>query len=226
MTGSAESGSSIELAMRGRKPMIYEVRTYRYKAGNLDEFHKRFAKSYAHRKQLSPVSGSFYAVIGALNLVINIWPYEDFAARVRIRDAAAKLEHWPPDVHEFLDYQKSEIFVPLPFAPQMESGQLGPIFELRSYLLRPGAMKGQVESWTESIDERRKVSPLVAAMRSECGELNRFVHIWGYRSLDHREEVRAEVAKRGIWPPRPLPPGDVLTQENMILRAAPYSPLQ
>lgn len=206
--------------------MIYEVRTYRHKTRQLGEFQKRFAEGYEHRKKLSPIAAAFHCDIGPLNLVMTVWPYSDQGERERIRAEAAKSEHWPPKVADLLDHQQSEIFVPLPFTPEMATGKLGPYFECRSYTLRPGAMAQMIENWAERIEERRKHSPLVIAMQTDVGALNKLVHIWAYESLDQRMQVRADMAKRGIWPPKPLPPGGLVSQETMILLPAPYSPLQ
>jgi len=62
-------------------------------------------------------------------------------------------------------------------------------------------------------------------MTTELGPLNKFVHIWPYESLNHRAEIRAEAAAKGIWPPKGG--GDeLLRQDNKILFAAPFSPIQ
>jgi len=63
-------------------------------------------------------------------------------------------------------------------------------------------------------------------MHTELGELNKFVHIWAYESLDQRQAVRAEAMKTGVWPPAGSPPGAIEEQENKILLAAPFSPIQ
>ena len=108
----------------------------------------------------------------------------------------------------------------------MASGKLGPIFEWRSYMIKPGAMGGMINAWADAIEARTKLSPLVICMQTESGELNKFVHVWAYESLNHRAEVRAEAVSKGIWPPKGTPPGTLVRQENKILLAAPFSPLQ
>jgi hypothetical protein len=59
----------------------------------------------------------------------------------------------------------------------------------------------------------------------EMGELNKYVHIWPYPSLDQRAATRAKVVELGIWPPG----GGaevLLTQENKILMPSAFSPMQ
>jgi hypothetical protein len=63
------------------------------------------------------------------------------------------------------------------------------------------------------------------AMHTDAGSLNKFVHIWAYESLEHRAEVRAEAAAKGIWPPKGRKE-TLQTQANKIVLAAPFSPIK
>ena len=71
---------------------------------------------------------------------------------------------------------------------------------------------------------REKLSPLAACWSSELGGLNKFVHVWPYKSLDDRARIREESRKGGQWPPqsgvRPI------RQENKLLVPAAFSPLR
>lgn len=206
--------------------MIYEARTYRLKPRTMPGFIEAFGKAYEYRKDFSPISAFFYSEIGPLNEVIHVWPYADLAERDRIRGEAAAPGKWPPQAPERPVHMQSEIFKPFPFIGDFASGKVGPIFEWRSYLIAPGMMPGVMDGWEAAIEERQKLSPVVMAMHTELGELNKFVHIWAYESLDHRRDVRAEAMKSGVWPPAGSPQGAIIEQENKILLAAPFSPLQ
>jgi hypothetical protein len=121
---------------------------------------------------------------------------------------------------------KSEIYVPFPFVGAFGSGEMGPIFEWREYIVNPGMMPGVMKGWEEAIEARRKVSPLVIAMQTDLGVLSKYTHIWAYKSLEHRAQVRDEVRDKGIWPPKGSPKGGLRYQDNKICLAAPFSPLQ
>ena len=81
------------------------------------------------------------------------------------------------------------------------------------------------KNWEKAIAKRTEMSELVMAMHTDAGELNKFVHIWAYESLEHRAEVRAEAAAKGIWPPKGRKP-TLQTQANKIVLAAAFSPLK
>ena len=145
--------------------------------------------------------------MGALNEITHIWTYESFEQRMSIRAEAIRTGVWPPPIGEFVLSMQSEIFIPAPFSPALEPRDVGPLFEIRSYTLAPGALPGMIERWAAKIDERVKLSPLVGAWYSEFGGLNKWVHIWAYKDAHERQRIRAEAVARGVWPPGGAPRG-------------------
>lgn len=207
--------------------MIYEVRTYRTKPRAVPTVMDVFGKAYEKRKKLSPLAAFFHTDIGMLNQIIHIWPYKDAADREKKRMESAKDKKyaWPPKIGEHLEEMQTEIFIPSPMTPEFPKGKMGPIFEWREYQVIPNMIPEVYKSWEKALPKRTAMSPLVMAMHTESGALNKFVHIWSYESMNHRSEVRAEAAAKGIWPPK----NKVETlqiQTNKIVLAAPFSPLQ
>ncbi|MBI2206478.1 MAG: NIPSNAP family protein [Candidatus Rokubacteria bacterium] len=205
--------------------MIYEIRTYQLAPGSVAEVEKRFGEAYEYRKKYSEISAFLHSEIGPLNEIVHIWGYRDLADRARVRAESSKDANWPPKIQEFIRAMKSEIVNPFPFLPDVTPGNVGPIFELRYYTLKPGQLPGMQKGWEGAIPERVKLSPLVLAGPVEFGQANGFVHIWAYKSLDQRMQIRDEARKKGVWPP----PGGgdrLLTQETKILLPASWSPLK
>ena len=149
-----------------------------------------------------------------------------FEERGRIRAESQKLSGWPPNIREFVTEQKSEIFIPALFSPKLEPRQLGGIYEIRMYTLKPGAIPSQIDRWSTQIGERTKLSPLAFAGHSELGDLNIWCHIWAYKDAAARFEIREKARRDGIWPPRGGQPGATLKQVNMLVVPAAFSPLR
>ncbi|MBV9151114.1 MAG: NIPSNAP family protein [Alphaproteobacteria bacterium] len=206
--------------------MIVEFRTYTLNPGTTPEFEKRFSEALANRTKLSPLAAFWHTEVGPLNQVIHVWPYEDLAARTRVREEATKLSGWPPNTREFVVHQKSQIFIPAPFSPKLEPRELGGVYEIRLYTLKPGAVPNQIDRWSTQIGERTKLSPLAFAGHSELGDLNIWCHIWAYKDANHRAEIRDKARREGIWPPKGGQPGQILKQENMLVVPASFSPLR
>ncbi len=208
--------------------MIYEVRTYDLKPRSLPEVLKRFGEAYEKRKQLSQLAAFWYTEIGPLNQIVHVWPYKDLAERGKIRAAAVAAGGWPPKIAEFILSMKSDIMVPWDNSPLLEPGDVGPYFEMRTYTVGPGDQPKVQKAWAAALPVREKLSPVIATWFSEIGGLNKFVHIWPYRTLDERARIRGQAVASGTWPPSAVAdaPYSTLTQENKILLAAPFSPLK
>lgn len=204
--------------------MIYEVRTYTTKVGALNEVLKRFEDAMPTRLKYSPLSAFFYSDFGRLNQIMHIWPYESLADREKLRGEAFNDPGWPPKVGEFLLDQHAEIFVPYDFIDALQPGTHGNFYEFRSYDIGIGGMSANGEAWAKAYPERGKRSPCVAAMYTEIGQLNKFVHVWPYDSLEQREEIRTQAQADGIWPPRGSG-GPPIIQDVSIWRPAAFSPM-
>ncbi len=76
------------------------------------------------------------------------------------------------------------------------------IYEFRKYDLKPRTL-AQYDSTVEKAlaGGRPDYSPLFGYWYSEFGQLNQALHIWPYRDLRERTEVREQVADVGYWPP-------------------------
>lgn len=205
--------------------MIYEIRTYSLAVGSVAEVEKRFGEAYEYRKKYSALAAFWHTEIGPLNEIVHVWPYQDLSERARVRAEVGKEPNWPPKIAEFIRSQHSEILIPFPCSPLPKPGKVGPIYEMRIYTFKPGTLPDTMKSWESKLPERMKLSQMVIVGSVDLGEVNRFIHIWAYNSLDQRDAVRAKAAQQGVWPPEGGP-ARVLTQANKILRPSAFSPLQ
>ena len=206
--------------------MIIEVRTYQLKPGTLAEAEKRFAAALPVREKHSKLAAFWHTEVGALNQIIHVWTYDSFEQRTAVRAAATKEEGWPPPIREFVVSQQSEVFLPAPFSPPLTPREVGPVFEIRSYTIAPGAIPAVIERWSGKIGERVKLSPLVGAWYSEFGALNKWVHIWAYKDAAERQRIRADAVARGLWPPGSGATGAIIKQENTLVAPASFSPIR
>ena len=96
------------------------------------------------------------------------------------------------------------------------------IFEMRTYLMKPGSIPEVEKRWAAALPERLKLSPLAGFWRSEVGTLNQIIHVWPYKDLNERDAIRAKAVAMGVWPPKAME--FILEMESKILHAAPFSP--
>ena len=205
--------------------MIYEIRTYNLKPSSVPVFEEAFAKGLPAREKYSKLGAFWHTEFGALNQVIHVWPYASVEERADIRAQASKDPDWPPKFDpELMVNMESEIYTPAPFMREMGGDQaLGNIYEMRVYTYKPGSMPEVINRWAAAIPHREEYSPLAAAMSSEIGGLNKWIHIWPYKDLNDRSEIRAEAIKNPNWPP---PTREFLVkQENKLMVPSSFSPM-
>jgi hypothetical protein len=209
--------------------MIYEVRTYTLRPGNLAEFQERFAKRLPLREKHSKLGAFWHTEVGPLNQAIHVYPYDDLRHRTAVRTAMAQdtgLQQLPGG-RDLIDAQESEIMIPAPFMRPLGSRDYGTgnVYEMRIYTYAPGDIPKVLDGWAHAIEARERFSPLAACWTSELGGLNKFIHTWVYKDLNERARVREESRKPGgQWPPqtgvRPV------RQENKLLVPATFSPVR
>jgi hypothetical protein len=166
----------------------------------------------------------WFTELGALNLIMLIREYANEAAIVVDRDAVARSDN-PYGIADITTAASSDTYQSFPFMAPMQAGSIGPIFEVRTYTLKPAGLATTMELWKAAVPNRAKLSPLLAAMYSLGGGMPRFMHIWPYSGLDERQRLRGEAVKLGVWPP-PGGPDQLLAQQADIYLPAPFSPIR
>jgi len=96
------------------------------------------------------------------------------------------------------------------------------IFEMRTYLMKPGSIPEVEKRWGAGIDARAKLSRFGGLWRSEVGTLNQIIHVWPYKDLNERGAIRAKAVETGVWPVKIQE--FILEMESKILHSAPFSP--
>jgi hypothetical protein len=96
------------------------------------------------------------------------------------------------------------------------------IFEMRTYLMKPGSIPEVEKRFGDGIPARSKLSRIAGFWRTEVGTLNQIIHIWPYKDPNERDSIRAEAVKTGVWPPKVAE--FILEMESKILHPAPFSP--
>ena len=131
--------------------MIYEVRSYMLKPGTVADCEQRFAEAIPYREKYSPLGAFWHTEIGPLNQIIHVWPYENLQQRTEIRAQAMKDPHWPPKILDMVESMESEIFIPAPFMQPLGKRKLGNVYEMRTYMYKPGSMPEVLARWAEAI---------------------------------------------------------------------------
>jgi hypothetical protein len=112
-----------------------------------------------------------------------------------------------------------------PVRPSAESGITGPVYEIRTYGIKPGGVQPTIDLWEQYVPPREQLSPCVVAMVALDGPL-RFTNIWAYPTLDARSQARADAVSQGIWPPKGGPAHLTTDMVSTIALPTAVSPLK
>ncbi len=96
---------------------FYEMRTYTFRAGTMQEVLKRWEAAMPYREEYSPCAGCFYSDVGSLNKWVHLWPYNSLDDRLRIRAESTKDPNWPPATREFQIKAENKLLIPASFSP-------------------------------------------------------------------------------------------------------------
>jgi hypothetical protein len=83
-----------------------------------------------------------------------------------------------------------------PFAPAATPN----VYEFRSYRTKPGAVRQWAELMQKVLPLREKYSKIVGLWITEAGQPDEACHIWAYRDLNHRAQVRAAAVADPLGP--------------------------
>jgi hypothetical protein len=166
----------------------------------------------------------WYSDIGAVNQILIIRNIANVTATID-RRAATLASSDPFGVGEFIVGMAMDIYASLDFVAPMQPGAYGPVYEVRTYELKPGGVAPTVEAWRKAAPGRLKISPVLAAMTSVTGAVTRFLHVWPYGSFDERARLRDKAVTDGVWPP-PGGPSLLVSQQVDIYLPASFSPLK
>ena len=170
----------------------------------------------------APLFGYWSVDVGPLNSAVLMWSYESAAERERVLDDAAN-KAWPPLLGGTILARESMLLHPASFTGPLVAGEHGAIYEIRIYDYEAGSVDTVAERWTEMVEVRRTISPLIGCFSSRGENVDKWVHIWPYADGRAREIARAQAGVGGIWPPET---GKwLLHQENMIVLPSQFSPL-
>ena len=172
--------------------------------------------------------GCWFTDIGQLNQMVVLRGFADLATLKKERDRTQKSADpfGCGSIFQSLEQHSYQGFPWMkPVRPSAESGITGPVYEIRTYGIKPGGVQATIDLWEQYVPPREVLSPCVVAMVALDGPL-RFTNIWAYPTLDARSKARADAVAQGIWPPKGGPANLTTNMFSTIALPTAVSPLK
>jgi NIPSNAP len=172
--------------------------------------------------------GCWFSDIGVLNQMIVLRGFADLAAlqAERARTQRSADAYGCGQIAVAMSFESYEGFAWMkPVRPSSETGIVGPVYEIRTYAIKPGGVQPTMDLWQQYLPARHELSPCVGAMVALDGPL-RFTNIWAYPTIDARSKARADAVAGGQWPPKGGPSWLTTSMTSTIALPTKVSPLR
>ncbi|XP_037092965.1 protein NipSnap-like isoform X2 [Pollicipes pollicipes] len=196
--------------MLSDKEVIYELQTHNVRCGEMDNYLNNYER-YHNEVQERTVGGqlqqelvgSWQVTVGDQDQCLHLWKYNggykavDAArtAHLEQKDLAALLK----ERGCLLRARHSQYLLAFSFWPPPAPREGHHLYEIRSYLLKPGTMIEWGNNWARAIHYRREGDEAFAGFFSQVGRLYNVHHIWCYDDLQHRKETRENAWFKPGW---------------------------
>jgi hypothetical protein len=208
--------------------MYYELATMTLPFGTASQAATNVQTYAAAPDAQGELLGCWFTDIGQLNQMIVLRGFADLTSLQTERERTQQSPNpfGCGEIFQSLEQHSYKGFPWMkPVRPSIETGITGPVYEIRTYGIKPGGMQATIDLWAQYVPPREALSPCTVAMVALDGPL-RFTNIWSYPSLDARSKARADAVAQGIWPPKGGPAHLTTSMVSTIAMPTAVSPLK
>lgn len=219
-----------------RGKYIHEIQRHVVRPDKVDEYKRILSQHYPRLSSDQSINGrltgSFEVQIGEVETFYHIWEYDGYSGYdqsseafykskenldlvSQLRSTLASRSNWITQEFAFWATVKAQ-----------KSNVERPLYELRTYHLKPGMLLEWETNWRRGLEARKRFVQPIAAYFSQIGQLHTVQHIWRYDSLEQRKATRDAAWQVETW-------NDTVTQtvklidkmHAQIMTPLPWSPL-
>ncbi|GIY58902.1 protein NipSnap [Caerostris darwini] len=183
---------------------VYELQIHDVKPDCIEAYLKGYEALSQHLNQKSEPTelvGSWRVEIGNQDQFIHIWRYNRGYANANqvltLCREDQELKALSNDLVKNIITRNNQYMLPFSFWGDPQPQNRSSMYEMRSYVLKPGTMIEWGNNWARGINYRK--SSAVAGFFSQIGQLYMVHHIWTYKDLMSRKEYREAAWRKPGW---------------------------
>ncbi|KAL1922633.1 uncharacterized protein VTP21DRAFT_10172 [Calcarisporiella thermophila] len=193
----------------------------------ISEYFPRIANDPENQIHLT---GSWQTQIGDLDSFVHIWEFKGYTGYHKTMDRLDRdqsYQNFEKQLRPMLRSRDNQICLEFAFWASSPPKTTGGVYELRSYLLRPGNLLEWETNWRKGLECRRQFCEPVGAWFSQLGALNYVHHMWCYPDLENRKITREQAWKVDGWATTVYNTVRLIdTMNASIMKPLPFSPLK
>jgi len=189
-----------------RGKYVHELQKHRIRPERFDDYVKLVSEAFPRMVKESNnklrLTGSWLTEIGELDTAVHIWEFDGYAGHAQEMDRLRKdplYQKFLKDLRQLLVSRDNQICLEFAFWKSKPPVDLGGIYEMRTYLLKPGNLLEWEANWRRGLECRRQFCEPVGAWFSQLGKLNYVHHMWNYPDLETRKKTREQAWKVDGW---------------------------
>lgn len=201
-----ETGHVSHESVLSQTDAVYELQFDAVKPEYMDEYQEefgQFAKMLSAAGSGGSLIGSWTVEIGELDEAVHLWQFPNGYTQMTEHKSFLCKEKDFADIIEkrkqFLRSSKNQVMSAFSYWPELKGRDGGNIYELRSYVLKPGTMIEWGINWARAIKYRNEDNEAVGGFFSQIGDQNFVHHLWVYKSLQDRLESRESAWTNPGW---------------------------
>ncbi|KAI9105309.1 hypothetical protein DFS34DRAFT_655376 [Phlyctochytrium arcticum] len=230
-----DSGTYSKKLARGKH--VHELQIHNVKPEAMQDYIALLDENYPRLAQMPEFKirlfGSWTSEFGELDQAVHIWEYDNYPGYTETQKRLAKdrYQAFLRQLAPMLRSRQNQMLLEFAFWNQAQDAQPAiihdGIYELRSYLLKPGRLLEWETEWRRGLEARRKFVQPVGAWFSQLGPLNWVHHMWAYPDLQVRKEMREKAWEVDGWAQTVFNTVQLIqTMQATVMKPMPFSPLK
>ncbi|KAJ3224564.1 hypothetical protein HK099_008245 [Clydaea vesicula] len=188
-----------------RGKYVHEKQVHLVKPEAWDDYQGLVATHYKRMNEMEEFKvklfGSWDVEIGeSLDQAVHIWEYNNYPGYISTHDLLKKDEKYQQFLKELrpmLRSRSNQMLLEFSFWDSKISQKPNGIYELRTYVLKPGMLLEWEHEWQRGLEARRQFVQPIGAWFSQIGHLNVVHHMWA--DLQVRKKMREAAWQVDGW---------------------------
>ena len=203
MVRKIEAGKDSHSRLLADSQAIYEMQVHDVKVGSMDAYLnnlEKFTTEAQAKDSTLELVASWRVDVGDQDQVVNIWRYQEGYGKAnetrKLIRTDSTLKTLMSDQEKLLRKRENQFMMSFSFWGHPQPAVRDSCYEMRSYVLKPGTMIEWGNNWARGINFR---SNQVAGFFSQIGQLYVVHHVWHYKDLQSRKDVREDSWTKPGW---------------------------
>jgi len=183
--------------------VVYEMQTHDVKPSSSETYlntYEKWTNELQSKNTNAELVGSWTVTIGDQDQYIHVWRYKGWRLASQVENyikTETSMNSITKELLPHLRCRQNQFMLSFSFWGHPEPQIHNSMYEMRSYVLKPGTMIEWGNNWARGVTFRK--NDAVAGFFSQIGQLYVVHHIWRYEDLFSRKETRESAWRKPGW---------------------------